>query len=253
MKKISSKFESKPSYYLYNYLWYTLEAYLIIRIDSYIFFKYYNWDVTVLNNNLNNLKQQLSIKDITVIKLLHEYDYKVFKVLLFLYWDLECYLENKDYAKNSLKVSVNLNFLIIKFNKEIKSYKEFLNLISIRKSKNLWTHLEMKGMWEQILKYEIYLKTASLDTKYKKHSKIKTYTFYKKYNDLISVGIIYYIRAKCDKIDPLYNESYIEDWYKEWSSELNVDASLKYKEKIKNLDIELKELLKSLNVYEHEV
>lgn len=40
MKKLSNKFKSKPSYDLYAYLWYTLDAYLMTkRIDEYIFFQ----------------------------------------------------------------------------------------------------------------------------------------------------------------------------------------------------------------------
>jgi hypothetical protein len=72
------------------------------------------------------------------LKAIYEYDYKVFKTLLFLYWDLEYYLEGKDDIKNTLKLKIEyVNFFIIKYNKKIKSYNEFLNLISIRKSINL--------------------------------------------------------------------------------------------------------------------
>jgi len=59
-------------------------------------------------------------------------------VLLFLYWDLEYYLEGFDNIKNTLIVDKeNLDFLSIKCNKEIRSFTEFLELIAIRKSINL--------------------------------------------------------------------------------------------------------------------
>jgi len=61
------------------------------------------------SNSINNLK------------LLMEYDYKVFKILLFLYWDLECYLENEDYVKNSLIVdTTDSGYLKIRVNHEMK-------------------------------------------------------------------------------------------------------------------------------------
>ena len=41
MKKI----KSKPSYGLYIKLWYTLDTYLMTRIDTYIYFEYYEWDI----------------------------------------------------------------------------------------------------------------------------------------------------------------------------------------------------------------
>ena len=112
MKKLSSKFKSKPSYDLYNKLWYTLDLYFMWRIDSYIFFKYYNWYA----QNINIFKIE-SLKNIHILKELYEYDYKVFKVLLFLYWDFEYYLEGVDNIKNTLIVDKeNLDFLSIKFN-----------------------------------------------------------------------------------------------------------------------------------------
>ena len=45
MKK-NRKFKSKPSYDLYIQLWYTLDSYLMTRIDTYIYFEYYKWVFT---------------------------------------------------------------------------------------------------------------------------------------------------------------------------------------------------------------
>jgi hypothetical protein len=66
--------KSKPSYEFYIELWETLNVYLMLRIDNYIFFKYYNWVVPSIHPN-----------DMDILKTIMEYDYKVFKVLLFLY------------------------------------------------------------------------------------------------------------------------------------------------------------------------
>ena len=246
MKKLSSKFKSKPSYDLYNKLWYTLDLYFMWRIDSYIFFKYYNWYA----QNINIFKIE-SLKNIHILKEIYEYDYKVFKVLLFLYWDFEYYLEGVDNIKNTLIVDKeNLDFLSIKFNNKFRSNFDFVHLIKEKKSINLWTNLEVLGMFQQILKYDIYTKIYILDTN---HSKIKIYKKYKKYNDLIGVGLVYSIRqvqALQERIKSSYYDSYIDEWYNEWNSELNKDLTQKYKEKILLLDKELKELVKKLNEYD---
>ena len=242
-KWLNSRFTSKPSYNLYNKLWYILQTYLITRIDSYIFFKYYNWDVP--NNNIKNLH---------ILKEIYEYDYKVFKTLLFLYWDLECYLEGKDNVKDTFFLKIEyLEFLKIRFKKEIKSYSEFLYLISIREAINLWTNLEILGMFKKMLKYDIYSKIFSLDTKNKNHSKIKTYKKYKKYNDLISEVLIIELKrlqVNNKQFFLLHYASYIEKWNEEWKSEITLDLTLKYKKKIKILDNELKNLIKTLNKHD---
>lgn len=245
-KWLNSKFESKPSYNLYNKLWYTLKSYLMTRIDTFIFFQYYNWDISIIKNIKKN-----NFKNLYILKEIYEYDYKVFKMYLFLYWDLEYYLEGKDDVKNKLKIDKeNWNLVILNFSKEIKSYNEFLYLISIRKAINLWTNLEILGMFKKMLNYDIYSKIETLNTKYKNHSKIKTYKKYKKYNDLISVSFIIELRQLQDKdlkIEPSFYVSYIEKWYEEWKSEITLDLTFKYKKKIKQLDIELKTLIKTLN------
>lgn len=236
-KSSSSKFKSKPDYNLYNKLWYTLDTYLITRIDSYIFFKYYNLDIF-------NLIKELSMKEFLVLNAIYEYDYKVFKTLLFLYWDLEFYLGCIDDVKYSLKTVLdNYNCLSIQFNKKIKSYEAFLELIKVRKPINLWYNLENRGMFDKILKYDVYSKLDSLDTKYKDVPYISKY---KKYNDLMSEGalsVFMNVQSSSEFINSLYYGSYIEEWYKEWSAELNQDLTLKYKSKIKILDLELRSFL----------
>ena len=77
-------------------MWYTLDLYLVTRIGAYIFFRFNEWDVEKLNLIKN---KELSINNINKLEKIYEYDYKVFKVLLFLYWDLEYYLEGTDYVK----------------------------------------------------------------------------------------------------------------------------------------------------------
>ena len=118
MKKISSKFKSKPSYDLYIQLWYTLDFYLTTRIYEYIYFQYYDWNVPNIN-----LVKQLNIKEFNILKAIYMYDYEVFKVLLFLYWDLENYLENTAYVKNTLIVDLdNFTYIKIKFNNKCQRW-----------------------------------------------------------------------------------------------------------------------------------
>ena len=64
-----------------------------------------------------------------------EYDYEVFKVILYLYWDLEYYLEEIDYVKNSLIVDyTDFLFNKIKLNNKIKFLKDFLDKIDNQNS-----------------------------------------------------------------------------------------------------------------------
>ena len=79
MKK-KRKLKSIPSYNLYIKLWYILDAYLMTRIDTYIFFEYYKWDIPE-----SILIGLMTKNDINILKKIMEYDYEVFKVLLYLY------------------------------------------------------------------------------------------------------------------------------------------------------------------------
>jgi len=50
-----------------------------------------------------NLIKKDNINDLLLLKSIYEYDYNIFKVLLFLYWDIEYYLEQDlNYVQNSL-------------------------------------------------------------------------------------------------------------------------------------------------------
>jgi len=75
------------------------------------------------------------------------------------------------------------------------------------------------------------------------------YELYKKYNNWIiysDISLLREIQSVDDPMNPLYYQSYIDDWYKEWYLEINEDLLLKYKKKISILDSELNSLLKIL-------
>jgi hypothetical protein len=75
----------------------------------------------------------MDVKNLHILKEIYEYDYKVFKTLLFLYWDIEYYLDNIDYVKNSLNVcSDDPDFLRIKIENELKSEIVFLENIKYK-------------------------------------------------------------------------------------------------------------------------
>ena len=229
--KILSKFTSRPSYDLYVQLWYTLDTYLS-RINEYIFLEYFKWNIPKIS-----LIKKVNCNDMFILKNIYEYDYRVFKTLLFLYWDLECYLENTDNVKHTLKVELNEAglFTIMYKNKAI-SNSEFWSKNSTKKPINLWTNLEIHGMFNEILKYEIYSKIHSLDTKLINNINLKNY------KDLMIMydGDIYTLRliqSIDSNIDSSYYESYIDTWYKEWHSEINMDLITKYKSKLKDLGL----------------
>ena len=64
---------------------------------------------------------------------MYKYDYEVFKLILFLYWDLEYYMEGIDYVKNSLIVdSSDIEFIRVKLNNELISNLSYLNKIKYK-------------------------------------------------------------------------------------------------------------------------
>ena len=178
----------------------------------------------------------------------------MFKVLLYLYWDLECYLENTDYINNDLIMNTEVNtegfaFLIIKFKKPIKPDIEFFEKNALRNPTHFWTDLEIVAMFDSIWNYDIFSKMCNLEKYYKNNVNIEFYKLYKRFNDYNYYGEIVALRnlqSKYEIIEPSYYESYINTWYDEWKSEFNVDLTLKYKEKINELKIEYNNLNKIL-------
>jgi len=231
MKKKISKFKSTPSYNLYIKLRFTLDTYLTTRIDTYIFFEYYKWDIpeSIL---MQSIQMDINKNDIYILKNIMEYDYQVFKVILFLYWDLEYFLEGLDYVKNSLMVSmINSKFFKTKFsNNNIKKFKEYLEKIINKNSSYFWANIEMYGLLDKIFKYDFFF---NFDLRYKNINYIKKY---KKYNDKIVFELatlksrLYCLKKK--KINLLYYESFIDKWYKEWALELGKKKTVKYKKKL---------------------
>lgn len=158
---------------------------------------------------------------------------------------LECYLENIDYVKQTLKVDYKEIYNIIYKNKVISNI-EYYNKILTKKPINLWTNLEIHGMFDKILKYDLYSKIDNLDIIL--YAKYPNYINLINYKDLILLHendfhILRLIQFDDEKLKLSYYESYIEMWHKEWYSEINQDLTNKYKLKIKVLDIELKNLL----------
>jgi hypothetical protein len=181
----------------------------MLRIDNYIFFKYYNWEIPSIHPT-----------DMDILKTIMEYDYKVFKILLFLYWDLEYYLQdNKVFVKNSLVVdTIDLDFLKIKINNYINSFDLYFLYTLTRKPKRLWAYIEKHGLFNLLLKYDLYSKVFSLNTKYKNDPDIEIFKSYKKFNDIISYQDIVVLKedlSKKEKINPSYYQGYIDAWYKE--------------------------------------
>jgi len=141
-----------------------------------------------------------------------EYDYKVFKILLFLYWDLEYFLEEKENKKNLIVNIDDLQLLQIKINKNFYSFELYslLTLNTRTKPQTLWTNLENYGLFNLLLKYDMFSKMYSLNTKYKRHPDIELFRWYKKFNDIISYQDIMELRENSkEKIDSSYYQGYI--------------------------------------------
>ena len=136
----------------------------------------------------------------------------MFKVLLYLYWDLECYLENMDNVKNSLIVDTeDLALLKIKFKNKKKP-----------------------DIWKKCIKKSITYLNKIL---------------YIKFNKLMDPDFVFWLRkveAMDNLIAPSYYESYINTWYDEWKLDFYVDLTQKYKAKINELNIGYQNLEKVL-------
>ena len=157
-------FEYKPSYDLYIKLWYILDLYLTTRMDTYIFFEYYKWDILNIKNI--NLIEINNKNDIFLFIKMYKYDYEVFKVILYLYWDLEYYLEGIDNVKNSLIVdSTDSTFIRIKFSNEFISNIEFFEKIKYKNSSMFWINFEL--IYNLLLKNNILNKVDDLNKIYK--------------------------------------------------------------------------------------
>jgi len=228
-KKIKkSVLKLKPTFYLYIQLWHLLNIYLKARINEFIFFKHYGFNVLNIH-----MRKQLSVKEFMVFKAIYEYDHKVFKVLLFLYWDLEKYLGNKDYGKDSLKTNnEKFNYISIRWKEKLIDDVFYEEQLASKKPLKFWAHIERKGIIEEIFKYEIYSKLNNLDTMHKNDNYISIYRWYKKYNDLLNMRYAYEIIDYGPPVKESYYKLYIEEWHREWVTDHKNYSIKKYKEKI---------------------
>ena len=221
---------NKPSYSFYFNIESFLDLYLTIRIGAYIFFRYNEWDIC--------LEAIVEPTDILKLKKIYEYDYKVFKVLLFLYWDLEYYLEGMDYVKNTLMVdSSDLNFLKIIFNNELKSEKVFLDKVKYKEPNKFWVDIE--SINNSLLKLDLFNKKINTEYNDNEDLNLQNYNLF----DMKHTNVCT-LRLMGSQIDPLYYENYIKGWYEEWKSEINKDLTLKYKEKFSILELDYQYLFK---------
>ena len=119
---------------------------------------------------------------------MYKYDYEVFKLILFLYWDLEYYMERSDYVKNSLTVdSIDSIFFKIKLGAELKTHYEKLNS---QNSNYFWADIEIYGLLDKILEYDLFFNFEPMD---QTKNYIKEYN---KFNNKISYDEMVALRVK---------------------------------------------------------
>jgi ribosomal protein S18 len=78
----------------------------------------------------------------------------------------------------------------------------------------LWANIEKRGLFNLLLKYDLYSKIFSLNTRYKNDPDIEIFKSYKKFNDIISYKDIMLLREdinKKEKINPSYYQGYIDE------------------------------------------
>ena len=237
-------FEYKPSYDLYIKLWYILDLYLTTRMDTYIFFEYYKWDILNIKNI--NLIEINNKNDIFLFIKMYKYDYEVFKLILFLYWDLEYYMEGIDYVKNSLIVdSSDIEFIRVKLNNELISNLSYLNKIKYKEpylfpymfsTKIAYDPLNIEKLIIEVDKYDLYTKCNN-----DKYINDIVISLYKKINNVISddeVSLLRELQSVDDPMNSSYYQNYIDEWYKEWYNGINKSSWKKYFDKIKKLELE---------------
>ena len=81
----------------------------MMSINEYIYFEYYKWKVpTTRGTGWIDLNEE---KDYKNLKYLYEYNIEVFKVWLFIMWDIMEYLDLD--VKNSIRVDISDQYLYI--------------------------------------------------------------------------------------------------------------------------------------------
>jgi hypothetical protein len=99
-------------------------------------------------------------------------------------------------------------------------------------------------MLDNILKYDLFFNFEPINDNI---NYIKEYTKFNDkigYDELATLKVRLYRFHKEKKINALYYESFIEQWYKEWFLKQNENKSKKYKKKTKKLNLMLKNLMK---------
>jgi hypothetical protein len=234
--------KNKPSFDLYFSIRHLLYIYLS-RIDEYIYFDYYNWNFeNIPNIDIINIKNN---KDLVNLKILFDYDYKVFKILLFLMWDIEFLLDYN--IKDSLKIDNNdIIFLSLILNNELIFEKLYFELIKNKKGDEFWNDY---NIFNKIKFYDIY--TKSYDHKYNiEYKNNKIVNTYNKYKNIISnsnLSLLIEINYEDKKIiDISVYHKHIELLYNDWYNELCLNKTHKYKDKLDKLN-DFFNLLKEMN------
>jgi hypothetical protein len=203
-----SSFIDKPSYLLYQRLIFLFDYYFV-TIDDIIIFKINNWNILELYDwELNGKKgSDQDPNDFIKLKMVYNYDFEIFKIFLFLYWDMEEYLGSD--VRNTLKIDQFGDYYILKFSMDITraiSYEKYNERIKGIK-KDLWFNFKILGL---LNKYNLNL--HSIIEKKPNNLLLK----YKRINEMLPDWVFSFL--KLNTMEAKDYERFLDLWYQEWKA-----------------------------------
>ena len=247
-----NKLKNKPNFDLYDKLWWWFYK-TSDRINEYIFFNYYKWEVPI--DNWERLIETKDKNDFYNLRVLYEYDAEMFKVILFIMWDLMKYLDlnvkemmlidDGDATFKSIELHKSTNLEQMQYLEKIQDKLENLYLSKIDLVLFNKYDLYFKSVKDTVNKYR--LSSKEYQDKYEKYSEtFKNYLLIN--NKVIDSDISGLIELSCIRKQPLDIKVYAEfinEWYKEWEEKKNLnnkEKELEYEKTLKELEIRYKKL-----------
>jgi hypothetical protein len=203
-----SLYLNKPSYELYEHLVNLFEDFFMM-IDDIIIFKIHDWEIPTLYFwELNGKKGgDQDPNDFIKLKIVYNYDFEIFKIFLFLYWDMEEYLGSD--VRNSLKIEQFGDYYHLRFSVDITGVfsHEIFNEKIKEKKQNLWFNFETLSFLD---KYNLYKK---LFIEKKPNNLLLKY---KRINEMLPDWVFSFL--KLNTMEAKDYEKFLDLWYQEWKA-----------------------------------
>lgn len=226
-------YKDKLSYWLYFNTKSLLDDYLDF-MRNYIYMDLNSWDIKDMDKiKFNGKLDNFNLTDFEKSKFIYEYDYKIFKILLFLVFEIETYL-NHD-IKKIIDIEEEFNTIIYNCYKSTFSIKKFIEKIKNKESK---FELFNEDILIKLYPYLFYTK------RFKDFNKNENFKYYKKlYLIFPDVEVDELKEVRCKNYDMENKEKYIkymDNLYEEW---LNIEnRKVKYNIMLNELQNEVEKM-----------